>query len=146
MLLFKNKPREEWEIYKHQQSFAQSNGSSNKSTAAATVSISQSTSRNQVSETSRSKTGWAGAYIGFAQSCAMQDWILLDNQSSVTVFSNKELVENIRDSNDTLTLYTNGVVLTTRQKCDIPQWGRHGLYLMGLRIFSATQKWLKDAK
>jgi hypothetical protein len=146
MLLFKNKPREEWEIHKHQQSFEQSNRSSNKSAAVAIVSISQSTSSNQVSETSRSETGWSGAYIGFAQSYAMQDWILLDNQSSVTVFSNKELVENIRDSNDTLTLYTNGVVLITRQKCDIPQWGRHGLYMMGLRLFSATQKWLKDTK
>jgi hypothetical protein len=32
-------------------------------------------------------------------------------------------VDNIRDTNDTLTLYTNGGILTTSQKCDIPQWG-----------------------
>jgi hypothetical protein len=41
---FKNKPREEWAIHKHQQSFAQSNGSST------TVSPSQSTSSNQVDQ------------------------------------------------------------------------------------------------
>jgi hypothetical protein len=87
---FKNKPREEWAIHKYQQSFAQSNGSSNQSTTAATVSTSQSTLSNQVSETSRTETGWAGAHIcfGFEQSYAIQDWILLDKQSSVTVFSN----------------------------------------------------------
>jgi hypothetical protein len=66
---------------------------------------------------------WGAYFFGFAQSYDMQDKILLDNQSSVTVFSNKELVENIRDTNDTLTLHTNGGVLTTNQKCDIPQWG-----------------------
>jgi hypothetical protein len=123
--LCKNKPREEWAIHKHQQSFASSSGSSKESTTAATVSTSQSTLSNQVSETSRTATGWAGAHIcfGFAQSYDMKDWILLDNQSSVTVFSNKELVENIRDTNDTLTLHTNGGVLTTSQKCAIPQWG-----------------------
>ena len=41
----------------------------------------------------------------------------------MTVFSNKELVENIRETDDSLTLYIDGGVLTTNQKCDIPQWG-----------------------
>ena len=70
----------------------------------------------------------------------MQDWILLDNQSSVTVFSNKELVENIWETDDTLTLYTNGGVLTTNQKCDIPQWGEAWFAPDGLtNIFSFAE-------
>jgi hypothetical protein len=139
---FKNKPREEWAIHRHQQSFARSSGSSNESTTAATVSTSQSTLSNQVSETSRTATRWAGAHIrfDFAQTYDMQDWILLDNQSSVTVFSNKELVENIRDTNVTLTLHTNGGVLTTSQKCDIPQWGKAWFASDGLtNIFSYAE-------
>jgi hypothetical protein len=92
-------------------------GSSNEPRAVAAVSKSESTSSNQLSETSRTASGWSGAHIifGFAQSYAMKDWIFLDNQSSATVFSNKELVESIRDTKDTLTLYINGEVLTTGQ-------------------------------
>ena len=54
----------------------------------------------------------------------MRDWILLDNQSSVSVFCNRDLVQNIRKSNDgDMDLSTNGGVLVTKQKADLPQWG-----------------------
>ena len=54
----------------------------------------------------------------------MRDWILLDNQSSVSVFCNRDLVQNIRKSNDgDMHLPTNGGVLVTKQKTDLPQWG-----------------------
>jgi hypothetical protein len=33
------------------------------------------------------------------------------------------LVSNIRESDETLELHTNGGILTTNLKCDVPQWG-----------------------
>ena len=47
------------------------------------------------------QVGWVGAHIElqFYQTSGMMcDWILLDNQSSVTVFCNPSLVKNIRGS------------------------------------------------
>ena len=47
------------------------------------------------SESSGSQSGWAGAHIQLQfhqQAFQMRDWILLDNQSSVTVFCNKDMV------------------------------------------------------
>jgi hypothetical protein len=45
---------------------------------------------------------WAGAHIKyeFVQTDQMNKLIMLDNQSSVTIFSKKDLVENIRDTQD----------------------------------------------
>jgi hypothetical protein len=40
----------------------------------------------------------------------------------MTVFLNKEVVENIRETNDTLKLYTNGGTHSTNLKCNIPEW------------------------
>lgn len=48
----------------------------------------------------------------------------MDNQSSVSVFCNKDLVENIRESdNGDMHLWTNGGVLVTTKKADLPHWG-----------------------
>ena len=54
----------------------------------------------------------------------MQDWILLDKQSSVTVFSNKDMVKIIRKSDDgAMRLATNGGSMVITLKADLPQWG-----------------------
>jgi hypothetical protein len=108
-------------ITKSQQSHVQSNE------AVSTITASQSSSTDQSpnTEVPRATSGLAGAYVlyGFVQSNMMQNCVLLDNQSSVIVFSNKELVENIHATDDTLKLYTNGGTLTTNLKCNIPEWG-----------------------
>jgi hypothetical protein len=118
---FKNKPREEWAIHKAQKNFVQTQESGPTATPNSTSTTEQSSS----TDSARVSNGWAGTHInyGFAQADVMQKWILLDNQSSVTVFSNKDLVKNIRATTDTLNLYTNGGILSTNLKCDIPQWG-----------------------
>lgn len=119
----KGKPKEEWAINKVQ-SHAQAKASSDAS------SVTQPSVNNNTppSSMSSSVTGWAGAHIElqFQQFNAnqMRDWILLDNQSSVSVFCNRHLVENIRNSNEgDMHLSTNGGILVTNQKADLPQWG-----------------------
>jgi hypothetical protein len=68
-------------------------------------------------------TGWTGACIQFYQATAMCNWILLDNQSTVMIFCNPKMVSNIRDTNVTLALMTNGGVLLTNKKANLPGWG-----------------------
>ena len=54
----------------------------------------------------------------------MRWWILQDNQSSVSLFYNPDLVSNIwtADTGDML-LSTNGGLLVTKNKADVPEWG-----------------------
>ena len=48
--------------------------------------------------------------FGFHQSAniILKSWILLDSQSTVSVFKNRRLLSNIRDSTTTLRLHTKG--------------------------------------
>ena len=46
----------------------------------------------------------------------LKNYILLDNQSTVDVFCNQNLLNNIRKSNSTMTIETNGGTLTTNMK------------------------------
>jgi Zn-finger protein len=50
----------------------------------------------------------------------MIELIRLDNDSTDTVFCNPKYVPNIRDLEDSLSISTNGGVMKSHQKCDIP--------------------------
>ena len=70
--------------------------------------------------------GWAGCHVGkqfFGSMQDMRDLILLDNQSTTTVFCNKQMVSNIQDTTQQLRLHTNGGVLKTSQKATVLGWG-----------------------
>jgi hypothetical protein len=56
----------------------------------------------------------------FAQTVNMKELIRLDNDSTDTVFCNPKYVPNIRDLEDSLSISTNGGVMKSHQKCDIP--------------------------
>jgi hypothetical protein len=135
--LYSNKPREEWAIDKAQRNFVQT-----QETGSTTIATTTSTESSQNSESTRTSNGCAGTHLqyGFAQADVMKKWILLDNQSSVTVFLNKDLVSNIQPTEDTLNLHTNGGVLTTYMKCDIPHWGEAWFASNGItNIFSYVE-------
>jgi hypothetical protein len=66
---------------------------------------------------------WAGVHLGFYHASAMQTCILLDNESSAMIFCNPDLVTNIQQTNEELTLTTNAGVLQTKMKANVPGWG-----------------------
>lgn len=88
---------------------------------------------NNASKENQPTIGWAGTHIAkykiaqsFLQGASMRDIILLDSDSSDTVFCNEKYVTNIHESGETLDLETNGGGLRSTKKCDVPYGiGRH---------------------
>jgi hypothetical protein len=72
--------------------------------------------------------GWTATNCLYLTACFFQqeilrDIILLNNQSSVSIFCNSNLVNNIRLVSDTLDLSMNGGILRTYYKADVPNFG-----------------------
>jgi len=61
-----------------------------------------------------------------------RNWILLDNQLTVDVFQNKDLLTNIRDSGRVLRIHCNAGVATTTIVGDLPGYGEVWLYEKGI--------------
>ena len=53
----------------------------------------------------------------------MKNHIILDNGSSMSIFMNLDLVENIREEQDTLDLVTNTGTMLNKKKADVPDFG-----------------------
>ena len=58
-----------------------------------------------------------------AQAHIPNTWVLLDSQSTVSVFNNPLLVRNIRESGNVLEVVTNGGIQKSTQIADIPNFG-----------------------
>ena len=67
--------------------------------------------------------GWSGAQIQFYDADEMKEYIILDNGSTVSLFCNPDLVENIRSTNQTLKLSTNGGDILTNMRATVPGYG-----------------------
>jgi hypothetical protein len=94
-------------------------------------------SSEQETTDKKSKVGWSGLHIGvsnIAQGCDysmahkemcddMKDYIILDNGSSLSLFANEKLVENIRKSDTKLLLATNAGVKENDMKASVPEFG-----------------------
>lgn len=50
-------------------------------------------------------------------------WVLLDSQSTVSVFRNKKLLKNIKNLQETMTLITNGGTMLSNMKGDVIYFG-----------------------
>ena len=92
------KPKEEWAINKAQ-SHAHAHAQANTYDTSKVTSVnSNNPPSSQASQQANvNQFGWTGVHmkLQFYQASEMRDWILLDNQSSVTVFCNPKMVENI---------------------------------------------------
>jgi hypothetical protein len=66
--------------------------------------------------------GWSGVHHQlYQQQDCMNKWILLNNKSTVTIFCNPDMVQDIQETNnESLDLVTNTGVLRTTQKATIP--------------------------
>jgi hypothetical protein len=109
-------PKEEWAINKSQQ-HVQSKKDDDKSTSS---SVKSHDYEEEAEEEEESVTGWSGLHCSFAPTVNMRDMILLDSDSTDTVFCNPKYVTNIRDSDESLSISTNGGIMKSHQKCDIP--------------------------
>jgi hypothetical protein len=119
-----HKSKEEWAVNKAQQSHVQSQTPSDSASLASGAA--GGTAAPPPGTALITTTGWAEAHINMLFQQHHEDmrwWILLDNQSSVSLFCNPNLVSNIRtsDTGDML-LSTNGGLLVTKNKADVPQW------------------------
>jgi hypothetical protein len=88
--------------------------------------VSESTKQNKLQPISNKNEGWSGVHHQlYQQQDRMNEWILLDNESTITIFCNPNMVRNIRETNkEYLDLVTNAGVLRTTQKATIPGWRR----------------------
>ncbi|KAL7564336.1 hypothetical protein ACA910_007188 [Epithemia clementina (nom. ined.)] len=122
---FKDKAKEEWAINK-----AKREQSHNQSGPPSQINEQQQTSAREsqagslITTTENKATqGWAGVHITMYQSMNMKDWILLDNQSTVSIFCNEQLVHDIHKVKETMDLSTNAGTLTVRHKATVPGFG-----------------------
>ncbi len=58
-----------------------------------------------------------------ADGCLPYDWILLDNQSTVDVFCNKDVLRNVREHNDVMAIHCNAGVTKTKWVCELAGYG-----------------------
>jgi len=66
--------------------------------------------------------GWNSLFV--CPGVALKDLILLDSDSTDTIFCNPKYVKNVRQAESTLELRTNGGPLVSNQICDIPDLGK----------------------
>eukprot|EP00957_Ditylum_brightwellii_P149583 11390622-Ditylum_brightwellii.AAC.1 len=69
--------------------------------------------------------GWAGVHCSFIQLADLRNYILLDSDLTETIFCNKAYVSNIHMTGEALLVLTNGGIMESNTKCNIPHLGTH---------------------
>jgi hypothetical protein len=72
------------------------------------------------SSTPSNNTNWTNTHVQFYQAEEMRDCILLDNESTASIFCNRNYVQDITESQEELILATNGGKLTTKLTATVP--------------------------
>jgi hypothetical protein len=112
-------PKEEWVINKAQSHMTVSD---DRSSSGSTLTSSVAASAERKPEV---QVGWAGVHCSFAQLTNLKDLILLDSDSTDTVFCNPEYVTNIVNTDKALEIMTNGGPMVSQQRCQVPHLGEH---------------------
>jgi hypothetical protein len=118
-------PKDEWVINKsqlHATANAAAGGDAQGAIPSAAASITSSITA-VTTKKPEPHVGWAGVHCSFAQYTNLQDLILLDSDSTDTIFCNPKYVTNITDTEEQLEVMTNGAPLMSTQKCEIPHLG-----------------------
>jgi hypothetical protein len=118
---YKDKPKSEWAINKSKNK--QQSHLNTESRPELQSTDTQSQTSRPASTTTSSIPGWGGVHMQFFQSDNMKDVILLDNQSTVSLFCNHKMVRNIRRVDQELVLQTNAGTLVTDMRAEVPQYG-----------------------
>ncbi|KAL7577185.1 hypothetical protein ACA910_003520 [Epithemia clementina (nom. ined.)] len=139
---YKDKAKEEWaiNIAKREQSHNQS-GPPSQINEQQQISAQQSQAGSLTTTTENKATqGWAGVHNNMYQSMNMKDWILLDNQSTVSIFCNEQLVHDIHKVNETMDLSTNAGTIKVRHRATVPGFGLVWFYNRAItNIFSFAE-------
>jgi hypothetical protein len=103
-----------------------SNNNNNSSSSYSTLSSSRSSSFCTNSSSTSSQTTGTTLYtwsFNMSGHNIPKTWILLDNQSTVDIFSNAELLSNIRSSEEEMTIHCNAGQVTTNLIGDLRGYG-----------------------
>jgi len=63
---------------------------------------------------------WTGTHSQFYQSENMKNWILLDNESTTSIFCNRSFVTDIKQEEQPVNISTNGGGLSTNLTATVP--------------------------
>jgi hypothetical protein len=119
-----SKPKSKWAINKTPELLQVQNLMTNRNTTG-NETISDMTSTTTTSQsTGNSSFPFAGMQTRGFSAAHIETEILLDSQSTVDLFCNPALVENINQGEDVLNLATNTGNLTTNKKAIFPGYGK----------------------
>jgi hypothetical protein len=125
-------------VYKQNPTISCSSQQERKSNNSKSSSATQNTSDDN--KTKNHQTGWAGVHFQLYQAHKMREWILLNNELTVTIFCNPNMVTDIQEVNKQLDLVTNTGVLKTTTKAIILGWGMAWFNLAAItNIFSYSE-------
>ena len=123
----KNKPKDKWFINKVQ--FTQKSTENTNKTSANTKENTEYNGNTTISSTTNSKqSGWTNLNYNLSnyntdQQNKMHQMVLLDSDSTNTIFCNKEYVNNIRTAPKPPQIQTNGGIMKVNHICDSPYLG-----------------------
>ena len=126
------KPKHEWYINKIQLTQTKRERSNDQDSA---TNKKQNTSGSNLDSTITSRSsskriGWSNLHYNLSncrrnKGNVLKDLVLLDSDSTNTIFCNKDYVENVREAETPLEIQTNGGTLTVTQICEIQFLGIH---------------------
>ncbi len=122
-------PRDKWFICKMQQHYIgsvkeENDGDSDNSSIESETTSQRST---RSSQSGKSKAAWSGLHVSMVHRSAnldeMKKYIILDTGSTMTLFANPNLVEDIKTTNKTLLLATNAGMKENNKQANVPGFG-----------------------